>query len=102
MRLARATVAGSGELLHQSDVPARLAPERHQPGGTTAAALAVLMAPDGLEALMAGGCSGKAARHRTRELKQFPEEGQAFRVKLCAETMAWRNLRTRLEIEAVG
>src|SRR5262249_17644413 len=53
MRLARATVAGSGELLQQSDLnPATLRQNVTSPGGTTAAALAILMAPDGLERLM--------------------------------------------------
>ncbi len=49
-RLARATVEGAGELLYQS--PASTAAELRQdvtsPGGTTAAALEVLMARDGL------------------------------------------------------
>jgi pyrroline-5-carboxylate reductase len=53
MRLARATVTGSGELLHQSDQPAAtLRQNVTSPGGTTAAALAVLMADDGLTPLM--------------------------------------------------
>jgi pyrroline-5-carboxylate reductase len=53
MRLARATVAGSGELLHRSDQPAAtLRQNVTSPGGTTAAALAVLMAEDGLTPLL--------------------------------------------------
>jgi pyrroline-5-carboxylate reductase len=53
MRLARATVSGSGELLHQSDLPAAtLRQNVTSPGGTTAAALAVLMAEDGLTPLV--------------------------------------------------
>lgn len=53
MRLARATVSGSGELLHQSDLPAAVLRQNvTSPGGTTAAALAVLMAEDGLTPLM--------------------------------------------------
>ena len=66
-RLARATVAGSGELLHRSELPA--ATLRHNvtsPGGTTAAALDVLMAPDGLDALMERAVA--AATRRGREL----------------------------------
>jgi len=52
-RLARATVSGSGELLHQSPLDAAtLRQNVTSPGGTTAAALSVLMAPDGLDALM--------------------------------------------------
>ena len=66
-RLARATVAGSGELLHRSTIDA--ATLRHNvtsPGGTTAAALDVLMAPDGLDPLM--GRAIAAATKRGREL----------------------------------
>ena len=66
-RLARATVSGSGELLHQSPLgPAELRRNVTSPGGTTAAALAVLMAPDGLQALMTRAV--EAARQRGREL----------------------------------
>jgi pyrroline-5-carboxylate reductase len=51
--LARATVAGSGELLHRSPLdPATLRQNVTSPGGTTAAALDVLMANDGLETLL--------------------------------------------------
>ena len=66
-RLARATVAGSGELLHRS--PLEAATLRHNvtsPGGTTAAALDVLMAPDGLDPLMERAIA--AATRRGREL----------------------------------
>ena len=66
-RLARVTVAGSGELLHRSELPA--ATLRHNvtsPGGTTAAALDVLMAPDGLDALMERAIA--AATNRGRAL----------------------------------
>jgi pyrroline-5-carboxylate reductase len=52
-RLARATVAGSGELLHQSSLSAATLRENvTSPGGTTAAALNVLMAENGLARLM--------------------------------------------------
>ena len=52
-RLARATVAGSGELLHRSPLdPATLRKNVTSPGGTTAAAFDILMASDGLGALM--------------------------------------------------
>jgi pyrroline-5-carboxylate reductase len=49
-RLARATVEGAGELLFRSPqiVPAALRESVTSPGGTTAAALEVLMAQDGL------------------------------------------------------
>ncbi|MGL4323363.1 MAG: pyrroline-5-carboxylate reductase [Beijerinckiaceae bacterium] len=44
MRLARATVEGAGELMHHSDLsPATLRQNVTSPGGTTAAALGVLM-----------------------------------------------------------
>jgi pyrroline-5-carboxylate reductase len=52
-RLARATVAGSGALLAAGARPAEdLRKEVTSPGGTTEAALEILMAPDGLTALM--------------------------------------------------
>jgi pyrroline-5-carboxylate reductase len=66
-RLARTTVAGSGELLHRSELdPALLRQNVTSPGGTTAAALAVLMADDGLEPLLKRAVA--AATHRGREL----------------------------------
>jgi pyrroline-5-carboxylate reductase len=65
--LARATVAGSGELLHRSPHhPATLRENVTSPGGTTAAALNVLMADEGLEALMTKAVA--AATKRSREL----------------------------------
>src|SRR5205085_4447556 len=52
-RLARETVAGSGELLHRSPLDATtLRQNVTSPGGTTAAALDVLMGDDGLDPLM--------------------------------------------------
>jgi pyrroline-5-carboxylate reductase len=66
-RLARATVAGSGELLHQSPLDAAtLRQNVTSPAGTTAAALAVLMAADGLDPLMEKAVA--AATKRSREL----------------------------------
>jgi pyrroline-5-carboxylate reductase len=66
-RLARATVAGSGELLNASPLdPATLRQNVTSPGGTTAAALDVLMASDGLAALMETAVA--AATRRSREL----------------------------------
>ena len=65
--LARATVAGSGELLHRSPLDvATLRQNVTSPGGTTAAALDVLMARDGLEPLMIRAIA--AATRRSREL----------------------------------
>ena len=66
-KLARETLAGAGELLHRSDLSAAsLRQNVTSPGGTTAAALAVLMADDGLEQLMERAVA--AATKRSREL----------------------------------
>jgi pyrroline-5-carboxylate reductase len=66
-RLARATVSGSGELLHRSPLDAAtLRQNVTSPGGTTAAALGVLMAGDGLDPLMEKAVA--AATKRSREL----------------------------------
>jgi pyrroline-5-carboxylate reductase len=66
-KLARETVAGSGELLHRSDQPAAtLRQNVTSPGGTTAAALEVLMAKDGLQPLMIRAIA--AATKRSIEL----------------------------------
>ncbi|MDQ0454524.1 pyrroline-5-carboxylate reductase [Rhizobium paknamense] len=67
MRLARETVAGAGELLHQSpDDAAILRRNVTSPGGTTAAALAVLMAEDGMQPLFDKAVA--AAKQRAEEL----------------------------------
>jgi pyrroline-5-carboxylate reductase len=66
-KLARETVAGSGELLHRSDAPsATLRQNVTSPGGTTAAALEVLMGPDGLQSLLIRAVA--AATRRSKEL----------------------------------
>ena len=66
-KLARATVAGSGELLHRSPLDAAtLRQHVTSPGGTTAAALDVLMAKDGLDPLMIRAIA--AATKRSRDL----------------------------------
>src|SRR5690242_7293790 len=66
-RLARETVAGSGELLHQSELAsATLRQNVTSPGGTTAAALSVLMGEPGLRDLMIRAIA--AATQRSREL----------------------------------
>jgi pyrroline-5-carboxylate reductase len=66
-KLARATVSGSGELLDRSPLdPATLRQNVTSPGGTTAAALDVLMAADGMTALMSRAVL--AATQRSREL----------------------------------
>jgi pyrroline-5-carboxylate reductase len=67
-RLARATITGAGELLFQSDLPpATLRQNVTSPGGTTAAALDVLMRePNGLKALMREAVA--AAKRRAEEL----------------------------------
>ena len=64
-RLARATVAGAGELARLSDDPAAtLRQNVTSPGGTTAAALDVLMAGDGLQPLMTRAVAAATARGR--------------------------------------
>lgn len=68
MRLARATVSGSGELMNQSpETAATLRVNVTSPGGTTAAALAVLMDADkGFPPLLTEALA--AAARRSREL----------------------------------
>jgi pyrroline-5-carboxylate reductase len=66
-KLARATVAGSGELLQRSALdPASLRQNVTSPGGTTAAALEVLLGPHGLADLMERAVA--AATERSRQL----------------------------------
>jgi pyrroline-5-carboxylate reductase len=66
-RLARETVAGSGELLRRSEASsATLRQNVTSPGGTTAAALDVLMGPDGLQQLMIRAIA--AATKRSKDL----------------------------------
>ncbi|MGB7099313.1 MAG: pyrroline-5-carboxylate reductase [Xanthobacteraceae bacterium] len=66
-KLARETVAGSGELLHRSGLTAATLRENvTSPGGTTAAALTVLMDRNGLVPLMKEAVA--AATKRSREL----------------------------------
>lgn len=67
VKIARETVAGSGELLHQSDLDsATLRKNVTSPGGTTAAALDVLMSKDGMQELMTKAIA--AATKRSKEL----------------------------------
>jgi pyrroline-5-carboxylate reductase len=63
-RLARATVEGSGELLRREagSSPADLRVAVTSPGGTTAAALSVLMADDGLAPLLERAIAAAARR----------------------------------------
>ena len=66
-KLARETVAGSGELLHRSELPsATLRQNVTSPGGTTAAALEVLMGSDGIQSLLTRAVA--AATKRSKEL----------------------------------
>jgi pyrroline-5-carboxylate reductase len=68
-KLARWTVAGAGELLHRSDLPADVLRQNvTSPNGTTFAALQVLMADNGLGKLMRETVD--AATRRSRELAQ--------------------------------
>ncbi len=63
--LARATVAGSGELLQHSPLGARTLRENvTSPGGTTAAALEVLMGPKGFDGLLQEAVLAAACRSR--------------------------------------
>jgi pyrroline-5-carboxylate reductase len=67
MQLARATVAGSGELLRQSAEPAsQLRVNVTSPGGTTAEALKVLMADNGIQPIFDKALA--EASRRSREL----------------------------------
>jgi pyrroline-5-carboxylate reductase len=67
LQLARATVAGSGELLRRSsESAAQLRQNVTSPGGTTAEALKVLMAPDALQKIFDEAIA--AATRRSREL----------------------------------
>jgi len=66
-RLARETIAGSAELLHRSDLDAAtLRQNVTSPGGTTAAALEVLMGPGGFDQLLTRAIA--AATRRSRDL----------------------------------
>jgi len=66
-KLARETVSGSGELLRQSPLPAStLRQNVTSPGGTTAAALEVLMGNEGVPPLMTKAVA--AAARRGKEL----------------------------------
>ncbi len=67
MQLARATVAGSGELMRQSGIEAAtLRQNVTSPKGTTYAALQILMAEDGMQPLFDKAID--AAARRSREL----------------------------------
>jgi pyrroline-5-carboxylate reductase len=68
LRLARATVEGAGELMHREpQTPASTLRENvTSPGGTTAAALGVLMGEDGMTPLMTKAVL--AALNRAKEL----------------------------------
>ena len=69
-QLAEATVSGAGELARLSDDDAAtLRKNVTSPGGTTAAALEVLMADDGLQQLMTRAVA--AAADRSRELAKL-------------------------------
>ncbi|MGJ4937996.1 pyrroline-5-carboxylate reductase [Bradyrhizobium sp. HKCCYLRH3083] len=63
--LARHTVSGAGELLRQSNLPsATLRQNVTSPGGTTAAALSVLMAADGFQPLLTKAVAAATARSK--------------------------------------
>jgi pyrroline-5-carboxylate reductase len=65
LQLARATVAGAGDLARvRAESPAELRESVTSPGGTTRAALDVLMAADGLEPLLRRAVAAATARSR--------------------------------------
>jgi pyrroline-5-carboxylate reductase len=65
--LARETVSGSGELLRRSELSsATLRQNVTSPGGTTAAALEVLMEADGMRSLLTRAVA--AATERSKQL----------------------------------
>jgi pyrroline-5-carboxylate reductase len=67
MQLARATVAGSGELMRQSGIDAAILRQNvTSPKGTTYAALQILMADDGMKPLFEKAIT--AAAKRSKEL----------------------------------
>jgi pyrroline-5-carboxylate reductase len=69
MQLARATVSGSGDLVRQSELDlATLRRNVTSPGGTTAAALDILMGRPGLKELMVEAV--QAATRRSHELSR--------------------------------
>jgi pyrroline-5-carboxylate reductase len=69
IQLARETVTGSGELAHQSaESVTKLREAVMSPKGTTIEALAVLMAPDGLQQLLTKAVA--AATRRGREIAE--------------------------------
>ncbi len=64
-RLARETVSGSGELLHRSELESAVLRQNvTSPGGTTAAALNVLMGEGGLQTLMTKAVAAATARSK--------------------------------------
>jgi pyrroline-5-carboxylate reductase len=67
-RLARATISGAGALLDaEPRAPSQLRADVTSPGGTTEAALQVLMKNDELQKLMSKAVA--AARNRAEELR---------------------------------
>jgi pyrroline-5-carboxylate reductase len=64
-RLARDTVSGAGELLNRSELPpSTLRQNVTSPGGTTAAALSVLMGADGFAPLLTRAVAAATARSK--------------------------------------
>src|SRR5271170_7479315 len=65
IKLARETVSGAGELLHRSDLSSMtLRQNVTSPGGTTAAALEVLMGEGGMQQLMTRAVAAATARSK--------------------------------------
>ena len=65
MRLSHATISGAGELARQAeDAPSQLRKNVTSPGGTTEAALGVLMGEDGLQPLLIRAVDAATVRSR--------------------------------------
>ena len=82
-RLARETVAGAGELLRRSELDAAtLRQNVTSPGGTTAAALGVLMGPGGFDTLLTQAIAAATRRRRNWRVKRAhpdPPRGEGVR-----------------------
>ena len=95
MSLARGTVEGAAELMRRESAisPATLRRNVTSPGGTTAAALAVLRQPRGLEDLMARAAGAAHARAARWRAKGAPSRQAAERLhcqEMSNEDAPWR------------
>ena len=91
-RLARETVAGSGELLHRSaDAAATLRQNVTSPGGTTAAALEVLMAADGVAPLMTKAIAAATQARQADSLARRTHWQRALEWPRCVTRVTCRS-----------